>query len=169
MIAVTDTGIGMRKDIAERAFEPFFTTKASGQGTGLGLSQVYGFVRQSGGHAKIYSEANEGTTVKMYLRRFAGIAAPAAAEAKVETARGRAGERVLVVEDDLDVRTYVVETLRELGYDVLQAGDAAHALRLIDQHRDIGLLLTDVVMPDVNGRKLADEARARNAAIKVCS
>ena len=167
MIAVSDTGVGMRKEVLDHAFEPFFTTKPSGQGTGLGLSQVYGFVRQSGGHAKIYSEANEGTTVKMYLRRFPGIAAAAAAEAKAEPQGGRAGERVLVVEDDLDVRNYVVEALRELGYDVLQAADAAHALRLIDQHRNINLLLTDVVMPEMNGRKLADEARARNAAIKV--
>ena len=160
-LAVTDTGSGMSKDVVDRAFEPFFTTKASGHGTGLGLSQVYGFVKQSGGHVKIYSEVGEGSTVKIYLRRFAGKAA-APEEPRPEKAPGRSGECILVVEDDADVRTYVTETLASLGYDVLDAAGGDDALRLMDQHQAIVLLLTDVVMPGaMNGKALADAVAAR--------
>jgi CheY-like chemotaxis protein len=165
-IAVTDTGSGMTKDVVDRAFEPFFTTKQSGQGTGLGLSQVYGFVKQSGGHVKIYSEVGEGTTVKIYLRRFVGTPS-ALQDVRGEPGRGRSGECILVVEDDADVRAYVVETLGGLGYDVLEAGRGEDALRLLDEHKTIGLLLTDVVMPGMNGRKLAEEACERRPALKV--
>jgi CheY-like chemotaxis protein len=165
-IAVTDTGAGMTREVVGRAFEPFFTTKQSGQGTGLGLSQVYGFVKQTGGHVRIYSEVGEGTTVKIYLRRFVGEAS-IPEEVKSETSRGRSGECILVVEDDADVRGYVVETLEGLGYDVLQAANGNDALRLVDQHKTIGLLLTDVVMPNMNGRKLAEEAIQRQPALKV--
>jgi two-component system NtrC family sensor kinase len=165
-IAVTDTGSGMTKEIIDRAFEPFFTTKQAGQGTGLGLSQVYGFVKQSGGHVKIYSEVGEGTTMKIYLRRFAGKYA-AREEPKSEPGRGRSGECILVVEDDADVRAYVVETLGGLGYDVLEASNGEDALRLVDEYTGVGLLLTDVVMPSMNGRKLAEEARRRRPALKV--
>jgi len=165
LIAVSDTGSGMTKHIVDRAFEPFFTTKQSGQGTGLGLSQVYGFVKQLGGHVKIYSEAGEGTTVKMYLRRSSAVAA--AAEVPIETARGRSGECILVVEDDAEVRGYVVETLMQLGYDVLQAENAEHALQELQQHNTVSLLLTDVVMPGKNGRKLAEEARALRPPLRV--
>ncbi len=165
-ISVTDSGAGMTNAIIERAFEPFFTTKQAGQGTGLGLSQVYGFVKQSGGHVKIYSEVGEGTAIKMYLPRFAGQAAPSA-KPKSEPRRGRAGECILVVEDDAEVRAYVVETLRGLGYDVLDAASAEEALALMERHRTISLLLTDVVMPGQNGRKLAEAARARQASLKV--
>ncbi len=165
-IAVTDTGSGMNKDIVERAFEPFFTTKQSGQGTGLGLSQVYGFVKQSGGHVKIYSEVGEGTTIKVYLPRSAGKSA-AAEEIKREPSRGHSSECVLVVEDDADVRGYVVETLEALGYDVLEAADAEDALRLLREHKTVRLLLTDVVMPGMNGRKLADEAKLHQPSLKV--
>jgi len=165
-IAVTDTGSGMTRQVMERAFEPFFTTKGSGQGTGLGLSQVYGFVRQSGGHVKIYSEVGEGTTVKIYLRRFMGKAS-VEEEAHELPNRGHSGECVLVVEDDADVRGYVVETLGNLGYDVREAGDGEAALRLIKEQPAIALLLTDVVMPGMNGRKLADAAREIQSKIKV--
>ncbi len=165
-IAVTDTGLGMTKEVSDRAFEPFFTTKQSGQGTGLGLSQVYGFVKQSGGHVKIYSEVGEGTTVKIYLPRFFGKTS-AAEESKGEPTRGRSGECILVVEDDADVRGYVVETLGALGYDVLEAADGADALRLLGEYRTIRLLLTDVVMPGMNGRKLAEEARQQQPSLKV--
>jgi two-component system, NtrC family, sensor kinase len=165
-ISVTDTGAGMTSAIVERAFEPFFTTKQAGQGTGLGLSQVYGFVKQSGGHVKIYSEVGEGTTIKMYLPRFIGRASPLA-ETKSEPRRGRSGECILVVEDDAEVRAYVVETLRGLGYDVLEAAGGEEALALMDRHKPISLLLTDVVMPGQNGRKLADAARQRQASLKV--
>jgi CheY-like chemotaxis protein/nitrogen-specific signal transduction histidine kinase len=166
LIAVTDTGSGMNKEVIDRAFEPFFTTKQSGQGTGLGLSQVYGFVKQSGGHVKIYSEVGYGTTVKIYLPRSAGKSAMAE-ESKGEPSRGRSGECILVVEDDADVRGYVVETLGTLGYDVLEAADAEHALRLLREHQTVRLLLTDVVMPGMNGRKLAEEAKAQQPSLKV--
>ncbi len=109
LISVTDTGTGMPKEVLERAFEPFFTTKEAGQGTGLGLSQVYGFVKQSGGHVKIYSERGEGTTIKIYLRRL-GARPATAPETAPATGRGRRGETVLVAEDDAEVRAYVVET-----------------------------------------------------------
>jgi signal transduction histidine kinase len=165
-IAVTDTGAGMAKETVDRAFEPFFTTKQAGQGTGLGLSQVYGFVKQSGGHVKIYSEVGEGTAIKMYLPRFVGQASPSA-DTTGEPRRGHPGECILVVEDDADVRAYVVETLRGLGYDVLDAAGGEEALALMDRHRSISLLLTDVVMPGRNGRKLAEAARQRQASLKV--
>ncbi len=165
-IAVTDTGAGMTKEVLERAFEPFFTTKATGLGTGLGLSQMYGFVKQSGGHVKIYREIGEGTTVKIYLRRSAGTHVPPEG-LKGETSRGRPGESILVVEDDGDVRAYVVETLSALGYDVREASGAEDALRSLEEHKAISLLLTDVVMPGMNGRQLADQARARRPELKV--
>jgi two-component system, NtrC family, sensor kinase len=166
LIAVTDTGSGMEKDVVDRAFEPFYTTKQSGQGTGLGLSQVYGFVKQSGGHVKIYSEKSEGTTVKIYLPRFVGRPSTAE-EAAREPTRSRSGECVLVVEDDADVRSYVVDTLGTLGYEVLEAADGDAALHLLDDRKSIRLLLTDVVMPGMNGRKLAEEAKQRLPLLKV--
>jgi signal transduction histidine kinase len=166
LIAVSDTGSGMARDVVDHAFEPFFTTKDSGQGTGLGLSQVYGFVKQLDGHVKIYSEPGEGTTVKLYLRRHPG-AAPVAMSTTSVPVRGRSGECVLVVEDDPDVRDYVVEALAELGYDVLQAAGANEALQILQGHKTVNLLLTDVIMPGKNGRKLAEEARAENPSLKV--
>jgi signal transduction histidine kinase/ActR/RegA family two-component response regulator len=166
LIAVSDTGEGMPQEVIDRAFEPFFTTKQAGQGTGLGLSQVYGFVKQLGGHVRIYSEVGEGTTVKVYLRRHSGeVTVPA--EAPTEAAHGRRGECILVVEDDAEVRGYIVETLGELGYDVLEADGANQALQLLRQHKTVTLLLTDVVMPGKNGRKLAEEARALSPSLKV--
>jgi signal transduction histidine kinase/CheY-like chemotaxis protein len=165
-IAVTDAGSGMTKEVIDRAFEPFFTTKQSGQGTGLGLSQVYGFVKQSGGHVKIYSEVGDGTTVKIYLPRSFGESS-ATEETRDEPSRGGSGECILVVEDDADVRGYVVETLGTLGYDVLQAAGAEDALRLLREYKTIGLLLTDVVMPGMNGRKLAEEAKMHQPSLKV--
>jgi two-component system, NtrC family, sensor kinase len=165
-IAVTDTGLGMTKDVLERAFEPFFTTKQAGQGTGLGLSQVYGFLKQSGGHVKIYSEPGEGTNVKIYLPRFFGKV-PLAEEAQGAPRRGRPGECILVVEDDDEVRKYVVETLGDLGYDVLEAPSAEDALRLIKEHDNVQLLLTDVVMPGKNGRQLAEQAKRLRPSLKI--
>jgi signal transduction histidine kinase/ActR/RegA family two-component response regulator len=179
LIAVTDTGSGMSAEVASRAFEPFFTTKEVGQGTGLGLSQVYGFVRQSGGHVKIYSEPGEGTTVKLYLPRLREVAGAETAEAAAAGAAGArdgrrpplpegAGETVLVVEDDEGVRRFTTEALRDLGYRVLEADGAPAALRLLDAHgAGVDLLFIDVVMPDMNGRRLADEARRRRPDLKV--
>ena len=169
MLAVTDTGGGMAPEVAARAFEPFYMTKPLGRGTGLGLSQVHGFVKQSGGHVKIYSEPGHGTTVKVYLPRSMGplegerAAQPAAGLA----AGGKPGELLLVVEDEEGVRRFSAEALRDLGYDVLEAEDGAHGLRLLDAHPGVKLLFTDVVMPDMNGRRLAEEARARRPGLRV--
>jgi CheY-like chemotaxis protein len=167
LISVTDNGTGMTKNVVEHAFEPFFTTKIVGQGTGLGLSQVYGFVKQSGGHVKIYSEPGEGTTVKIYLPRLAGTIH--ADEAAVTSGGGEgSGETILVVEDDSDVRAYIVEVLRNLNYDVLEAQDADSALGVFERKGiRIDLLLTDVVLPGVNGRELARQIRVRQPNIKV--
>jgi signal transduction histidine kinase/CheY-like chemotaxis protein len=166
-IAVTDTGTGMTQQIVDRVFEPFFSTKELGQGTGLGLSQVYGFVKQSGGHIKIYSEPGEGTTVKIYLPKVQGQSIEKE-EIKTDLSRAQPGECILVVEDDVDVRAYVVETLLRLGYHVLEAGSGEDALALIGRYDGkIDLLLTDVVMPGMNGRTLAEEARRRIASLRV--
>jgi CheY-like chemotaxis protein len=170
MLAVSDTGTGMTREIANKAFEPFFTTKPLGQGTGLGLSMVYGFVKQSGGHVTIYSEPGEGTTVKVYLPRFIRPAAkPAPASQKSNVANRRtAGETILVVEDDEEVRRSSVEALREMGYEVLEAGDAMDGVRLIVDRGNIDLLFTDVGLPGgVNGRTLADAARSAQPGLRV--
>ena len=166
MISVTDTGSGMPRDVIEKAFEPFFTTKPAGSGTGLGLSQVYGFVKQSGGHIRIYSEVGEGTTVKIYLpRSFAPKPVPVSLPAeKIPTG---SQETVLVVEDDPDVRAYVAETLSTLNYQVKQAADAEAAIDILNDPSPIDLLLTDVVMPGMNGRVLADKALQRRPGLKV--
>jgi len=154
--------------VVAHAFEPFFTTKETGQGTGLGLSQVYGFIKQSGGHVKIYSEEGEGTTVKLYLPRYRGADDIVDdSEETYELPRGRS-ELVLVVEDDPDVRDYTVEMVGDLGYSVLSAADGASALRLLDSHREISLLFTDVGLPGgMNGRQLAEQALRRQPRLKV--
>ncbi|HEX6721492.1 MAG TPA: ATP-binding protein [Burkholderiaceae bacterium] len=168
LIAVTDTGIGMAPEVVAKAFDPFFTTKEVGRGTGLGLSQVYGFVKQTGGHVKIYSEVGQGTTVKIYLPRLTGEHVGESAIDEVpQVALGGNQEVILVVEDEPDVRQISVASLRELGYRVLEADSAATALRLLDAHPEIDLLFTDVVMPEINGRKLADEAQRRRPGLKV--
>jgi CheY-like chemotaxis protein len=168
MVAVTDTGTGMTEEVREKAFDPFFTTKASGIGTGLGLSQVYGFVKQSGGHVKIYSEPTQGTTIKIYLPRYLGADATVGETAeRGALPTGDGGTTVLVVEDEAGVRCYSAEALRELGYRVLEADSPAVALRLIDAEVDIKLLFTDVVMPDMNGRKLSEAAIAKRPDLKV--
>ena len=167
MIAVSDTGSGMPPDVIAKAFDPFFTTKAVGKGTGLGLSQVYGFVRQSGGHVKIYSEDGHGTTVKIYLPRFMGKDTEPEPDVAGALPLGERQEVVLVVEDEPAVRQFSVDALTELGYRVLEADGAVAALRLLDAHPEIALLFTDIVMPDINGRKLADEARTRRTGLKV--
>jgi PAS domain S-box-containing protein len=169
LLAVSDTGTGMPKEIIARAFEPFFTTKAPGEGTGLGLSQVYGFIKQSGGHVKIYSEPGEGTTVKLYLPRLA--TAPGQGESDERTPAvpmGRRGETILVVEDDDDVRAHGVDILRELGYRVIAAPDGASALRILESEPEVRLLFTDIGLPGgLNGRHLAEEARRRYPALRL--
>jgi PAS domain S-box-containing protein len=167
-VFVSDSGMGMPPEVLAKAFEPFFTTKDVGQGTGLGLSQVYGFVRQSGGHVKIYSEVGGGSTVKIYLPRLVVSGAAVEGSSAVVTVQPGNGETILVVEDEPDVRVFAVEALRELNYRVIEAQDGASALRLLDAHREIELLLTDIGLPGgMNGRQLADEARRRRADLKV--
>jgi signal transduction histidine kinase/ActR/RegA family two-component response regulator len=169
MLAVKDTGVGMTPEIIEKAFEPFFTTKPLGQGTGLGLSMVYGFIKQSGGHVAIYSEPGHGSTLKVYLPRFIRPDAKPPASAGTVRARPRgSGETILVVEDDEDVRHSAVEALRDMGYEVLEAGDAMDGVRLIVDHGGIDLLFTDVGLPGgVNGRALADAARSAQPGLRV--
>jgi PAS domain S-box-containing protein len=167
LIAISDTGAGMPPEVAARAFDPFFTTKPAGQGTGLGLSQVYGFVKQSGGHVKLYSEPGRGTSVKVYLPRLGG--APDAPSPSADAAPPPVGhqELVLLVDDEVAVREVSAEALRELGYRVLEADGAEAALALLAEHPDVALLFTDMVMPQVDGRRLAAEARRRWPGLKV--
>jgi PAS domain S-box-containing protein len=168
MLAVTDNGSGMTPDVKAKAFDPFFTTKDVGHGTGLGLSQVYGFVKQSRGHVKIYSEVGEGTTIKLYLPRVHSISAVVEEEAANSLVRGASNETVLVVEDDADVRSYSCETLAELGYNVLAAENGNVGLGLIDANPEIRVLFTDIGLPGgMNGRQLAEEAKRRKPELKV--
>jgi PAS domain S-box-containing protein len=166
LIAVTDTGTGMTAETVARVFEPFFTTKAEGRGSGLGLSQVYGFVKQSGGHTKVYSEIGLGTTVKIYLPRHVGEVAAEEPAAPVNRELG-SGETILVVEDDVEVAQFTVRALRLLGYQPLQADRPGVALEIIQRRDDIRLLLTDVVLPGMNGRALAEEAARLRPRLKV--
>jgi CheY-like chemotaxis protein len=169
LLSVTDTGTGMTPEVAERAFDPFFTTKDAGKGTGLGLSQVYGFVKQSGGHVKIYTERGVGSTIKIYLPRHAGgrdIATNDSGSSEMPVTLGQ-GEVILVVEDDEKVRIMSADALQDLGYSVLQAENAERALAIISTNPQIDLLFTDVVMPDMNGRKLADRAKEIRPELKV--
>ncbi|MGZ8417746.1 MAG: CHASE3 domain-containing protein, partial [Methyloceanibacter sp.] len=173
VLCVTDTGTGIPKEILDRVFEPFFTTKPAGQGSGLGLAMVHGFVKQSGGHMRIYSEEGEGTTVKIYLPRLVGAeevaAAPAGKPAGVSPVpRAQAGETILVVEDNEGVRDYAKDVLKELGYAVLEAADANQALEVLARARRVDLLFTDVVLPGgANGRQLANQARSAHPALPV--
>jgi signal transduction histidine kinase/CheY-like chemotaxis protein len=168
LIAVSDNGTGMDPQIRERAFEPFFSTKETGHGTGLGLSQVYGFTRQSGGFAEIHSEPGQGTTVKLFLpRTHAALAAPERDTKGAKNLRGD-GQWILVVEDDDEVRNFVTETLTEYNYRVVEASNAEEAARaFVGRQNDIALLLTDVVMPGKNGRALSEELLGLNSALKV--
>ena len=167
MVAITDTGTGMPPEVAARVFDPFFTTKPAGKGTGLGLSQVYGFVKQSHGHIKVYSEVGAGTSVKIYLPRLRGDAAEIKRTAAAPVRTGDRSEIVLVVEDDALMRRLTAETLQELGYTVYESENAAGALAILDRVTDVKLLFTDVVMPDMNGKRLADEALRRRAGLRV--
>ena len=166
LLAVTDTGSGMTPEVLQRAFEPFFSTKPEGHGTGLGLSMVYGFVKQSGGHIHVFSEVGEGTTIKLYLPRSLDDEAPALPAAHQPGTGGN--ETVLVAEDDNGVRATVVELLQQLGYTVLQACDAASALAIIDTGVHIDLLFTDVVMPgSLQSPEMARLARQRQPHMAV--
>ena len=165
-ISVTDSGSGMTEEVRLRAFEPFFTTKIDA-GTGLGMSQVHGFVKQSGGHVNIYSEVGEGTTVHLYLPRSHAAGSADEDPPLLQEQAARGNETILVVEDDEQVRNFVCDTLAELNYKVVRASDAAAALRIIDQSPNIDLLLTDVVMPGMDGRLLSNKITKRRPAIRV--
>jgi signal transduction histidine kinase/ActR/RegA family two-component response regulator len=167
MVAVTDSGHGIPAGILENVFEPFFTTKEVGKGSGLGLSMVYGFVKQSNGHIKIYSEKDHGTTVRIYLPQAAGVALPAAELESTAVIEG-GHETILIVEDDDLVRTFVVGQIQSLGYATLSAVTADEALVVINSAQPIDLLFTDMIMPgSMNGRQLADQALRRRPSLKV--
>jgi PAS domain S-box-containing protein len=168
VLSVSDTGRGMARETIARAFEPFFTTKEVGKGTGLGLSMVYGFVKQSGGHVKVYSEEGQGTTIKIYLPRLMSGEQDEAGEITLGLEVSPDQECILVVEDDDDVRSYSVECLRDLGYRVIEAHDGPAALRLLErQGASVDLLFTDVVMPGMSGKELADLAREAHPQLRV--
>jgi PAS domain S-box-containing protein len=168
-LCVTDTGVGMTPDVIARAFDPFFTTKPIGQGTGLGLSMVYGFARQSGGQVRIYSEVGQGTTMCLYFPRHFGDAAENTADIdSARAARAQAGKTVLIIDDEPTVRMLVIDVLEDLGFTVLEAGDAAAGLRILQSTTPVDLLVSDVGLPGgMNGRQLADAARTIRPDLKV--
>jgi len=166
-IAVTDTGVGMSAEVAARAFDPFFTTKPIGQGTGLGLSMIYGFGRQSDGHVTIDSKIGRGTSVKLYLPRHHGDTAARHAPALRAAQHASTGETVLVVEDEPVVRGVILEMLGEQGYRTLEAVDGPSGLRILRTQQRVDLLVTDVGLPGMNGRQLADQARETRPGLKI--
>lgn len=167
-LSVTDTGAGMTAEVAAKAFEPFFTTKPLGSGTGLGLSMIYGFIRQSGGQAKIYSEVGKGSTISLYLPRNTGEQIETEPDQSQEIPRARAGETVLVVDDEPTVRMLVAEILEELGYRAIEAADGPAGLKFLESDVRIDLLVTDVGLPGgMNGRQMADYSRASRPDLKV--
>jgi CheY-like chemotaxis protein len=165
LVAVTDDGDGMPKEVIDRVFEPFFTTKEVGKGSGLGLSMVYGFVKQSAGHIKIYSEEGHGTTIKIYLPP--GVGAALVSEAAIAPLIEGGHERILVVEDERLVRDYVIKQLHTLGYATLAAGNAAEGLSMVDAGTEFDLLFTDVIMPAMSGIDLAEQMLDRYPRIGV--
>jgi PAS domain S-box-containing protein len=165
-IAVSDSGVGMTKEILQRAVDPFFTTKPIGQGTGLGLSMAYGYARQARGHLQIASEAGAGTTVTLYLPRSRRSEEPVEPQAPGMPAKG-SGEIVLVVEDDASVRLTVVEVLRDLGYEAIEAVDGKSAIPILESRQRIDLMISDVGLPGMNGRQVADIARHHRPHLKV--
>ncbi|NEJ23496.1 response regulator [Rhizobium leguminosarum] len=168
MVSITDTGTGMSPEVIDRAFDPFYTTKGPGKGTGLGLSQVYGYIKQSGGHIKIYSEIDRGTTVKIYLPRHVGMTdARSGAAGAQPIPHGSVNDTILVVEDDEHVRTMTAESLHELGYTVLQAASGIEALLLLEENPTVDLIFTDIVMPQMSGRQLADVVQEKWPTIRI--
>jgi CheY-like chemotaxis protein len=165
MIAVSDTGTGIPAPALDKVFDPFFTSKGPGKGTGLGLSMVYGFVKQSAGHIMIYSEEGHGTTIKMYLPPAIGILP--VVEATLAPMVEGGDETILVVEDDKLVRDYVLTQLHSLGYVTLDAANATEALAIVRTGHRFDLLFTDVIMPGMNGRQLADEMSKVMPGLKV--
>jgi PAS domain S-box-containing protein len=167
LMRVSDTGVGMTQEVLERAFDPFFTTKPIGQGTGLGLSMIYGFAKQSRGHVRIESELGRGTTVDLYLPRFRGEVVYEEEAAAPHAPRAHAGESVMIVEDDMAVRMLVVDVLEEMGYECIEAADGNEAVPVLQSDQRIDLLITDVGLPGINGRQLAELARRVRPDLKV--
>jgi nitrogen-specific signal transduction histidine kinase/CheY-like chemotaxis protein len=165
VMRVRDTGVGMPPDVQKRAFDPFFTTKPMGQGTGLGLSMVYGYAKQAHGHVEIDSEEGVGTVVSLYIPRYLGPAQIASPDGN--GAQSPAAETVLVVEDDMAVRLMVVEALHDLGYITIEAADDKAAIPVLESGRRIDLLVTDVGLPGLNGRQIADFARLQRKNLRV--
>jgi signal transduction histidine kinase/ActR/RegA family two-component response regulator len=166
-LSVSDTGCGIPESVMGRVFDPFFTTKPIGQGTGLGLSMIYGFARQSGGHVTIHSEVEKGTTVSLFLPRFVGEMVVAEAVNPALLPFADAGETVLIVEDDPAVRVLVCAVLKELGYAYVEAGDANTAVPIIESDQRIDLMISDVGLPGMNGRQLAEIGRQIRPELKV--
>jgi signal transduction histidine kinase/CheY-like chemotaxis protein len=168
-VSVSDTGTGMPADVIAKAFDPFFTTKPLGQGTGLGLSMIYGFARQSGGQVRIYSEVGQGTTMRLYLPRHLGASEePEVAPDLADLPRAVAGETVLVVDDEPSIRMLVTEVLQDLGYAAIEARDGSSGLRVLRSDARVDLLVTDVGLPGgMNGRQMADVARTSRPGLKV--
>jgi CheY-like chemotaxis protein len=168
-VCVTDTGTGMTPDVIARAFDPFFTTKPTGQGTGLGLSMIYGFAKQSGGQARIYSEPGMGTTVRIYLPRQHGATESDVPIVKpTEAPRATIGETVLIIDDEPTLRMLVTEVLEEMGYSAIEAADSISGLKVLQSDVRIDLLITDVGLPGgMNGRQMADAARVTRPKLKV--
>jgi PAS domain S-box-containing protein len=168
LICISDTGTGMSQEVMQRAFDPFFTTKPLGQGTGLGLSQVFGFVKQSEGHIKIYSRLGHGTTIKIYLPRLGGAESSADNLAKDPGQTGRhRPETILVVEDNDAVRAFTTDTLRDFGFHVMEAVDASEALSILDKNKNVDLLFTDIGLPGLNGRELAATVQRRYSRVRM--
>ena len=168
-LCVTDTGTGMAPDVIARAFEPFFTTKPIGEGTGLGLSMIYGFAQQSGGQVRIYSEVGEGTTICIYLPRHYGQVADDDPSTGADVLpRSEQGETVLVVDDEPTVRMLLTDILADLGYTAIEAADSAAGLKVLQSDVRIDLLVTDVGLPGgMNGRQMADAGRVKRPELKV--
>src|SRR5258707_13130462 len=166
-IAVSDTGVGMSAEVAARAFDPFFTTKPIGQGTGLGLSMIYGFARQSNGHVTIDSKLGRGTSVRLYLPRHDGGATAQQVSAVRSAGQASTWETVLVVEDEPVVRAVIMEMLGEQGYRTLETIDGPSGLPILRTRQRIDLLVTDVGLPGINGRQLADQARETRPGLKI--
>ncbi|KPC25581.1 PAS-like protein [Pseudomonas syringae pv. cilantro] len=167
VLSVTDTGCGMPEAVISRAFDPFFTTKPIGQGTGLGLSMIYGFSKQSHGHVSISSEVGQGTTVQLFLPRFQGLQNDDEQSFQSHAIHAEDGETVLIVEDDSAVRALVSEVLSELGYAFIEASDAPGAVPILESGQRIDLLISDVGLPGMNGRQLAEIARQLRPELKV--
>jgi signal transduction histidine kinase/CheY-like chemotaxis protein len=166
VLSVADSGTGIPADVLEKVFDPFFTTKPIGQGTGLGLSMVYGFMRQSGGHVRVESEVGKGTIVKLYLPRHSGAVADGEA-AKAAFSEKRHGESILLVEDDPSVRLVIANALQDIGYSVMVAADGNEAVQMLESEQPIDLLVSDVGLPGMNGRRVAEIAREKRPGLKV--